>query len=391
MKPFRATDVTVALLSLLSAISLAGCTSSSFASHPAPPGRTEFTAYFGTSSSDVWAFAPAYASGGFELDHWDGTKWTAVAPTGSIGSACTTTPGKVWVAGSATLGVLDPAGNFQDFSAALPTGPHPERSVSCGRGVALVVLQPDTVNAPNIERLFVFSNDKFSEIPAPAVVGVPNAPLVSIWSDSDLYLGFSNYSSQQQSPEFIRDPGATDFHFDGKLWSRGTTNRIGEIDPKYTAGLSVAGASTVFPRDDVWLNCGPGAVRFDGVTLRPLDGPVPAGVCTFSYAAGHPIVVFRATESPTLNPTAYNCDSGGNCTLIDARGSADVTFDRMQWDGSKWTQNAKVATLKACVGVACGYSGGSQRFGVFGQLDDGTLVLEGPESDSDKTAIWFVQ
>jgi hypothetical protein len=47
----------------------------------------------------------------------------------------------------------------------------------------------------------------------------------------------------------------------------------------------------------------------------------------------------------------------------------------VEWDGKQWTNNRNVATMKTCIGPACGYNGGGAGSDIAGELDDGTLLL----------------
>jgi hypothetical protein len=371
------------VVSAFSALGLVGCGGDGgLPGKPAPSDSGNFVSYFGTSDKDVWAFRQASSQSSQVLDHFDGSTWQKVTTPGSPNTACVASTGQAWIAGFDVFGMLDAQGGFQDFSNEVPGDVGHARSVYCGHGAALAV-----VNA-NPPQMFSLDAGHFTAFGAPAGQGQDTVGLASVWSAHDIYL--TTIASTSTEQDFSRDAGAQELHYDGSAWTRGTENRNGTVSAALSQ-VTVAGASTTFPADDVWLNCGANAARFDGKALRPFEGPLPAGNCTFGYRDGHPIVVFVSTASPATMPTAYACDVNGDCSLLDIPGSQDVEYHRMQWNGTAWTGDTTVAKVKGCSGPACGYHGGPQRAGVFGELDDGTLVFEGPASDGGAVQVWFVQ
>jgi hypothetical protein len=128
------------------------------------------------------------------------------------------------------------------------------------------------------------------------------------------------------------------------------------------------------PANDLWLSCGPMAKRFDGEQLHPLALP-SLGRCWFAYDGGYK-VVYEYGQAEGDPGEAVACDIYGNCTPIDTYANVDSVWRAARWDGTKWIDDRPVATVDACVGAGCVYGAG-RRLGVYGWLDDGTVVFVG--------------
>jgi hypothetical protein len=342
---------------------------------PAPSSPK--VAYFGTSPSDVWAFFAGSANAGFQLQHWGGSAWKDVATAAGIqraSTACVAGPGKAWVAGDIVLGILDADGTLNDFSAQAPVEPPSAfRSVQCGHGNALLNAGRNGGGADDMAKLFLWDGNQFKQIETPPGTIGGRVGAATLFAADDIYLPAAVPLMQVAS---ARDTAGPDYHWDGQSWLRGNAN-----DSK----VGVAGASSNFPPDDVWLSCGHDAAHFDGAVLWPLPAPAAATTsCRFGYRSGKPFMVFAAEASPGDVPEAYACDTQSNCTLLDVAGSGNQDYRRVEWDGKSWTDNRKVATVKTCVGPGCGYNGGGASSSFAGELESGHLLLAATDGSDNR-------
>jgi len=330
--------------------------------------------YLGTSPSDIWASSPT--TGG--LMHWDGAAWTSVlalAQVPRITNFCLADDGKAWIAGDIALGVVDPLGNLTDLSAQVPVAPSAAfRRVYCGHGTVLVAAGNDAVS-----ETFLWNGSSFDRIASPD--GTQKIGSATIFSPENIYVGAN--SLRNPFPDFVRDTAGLDYHFDGQIWTRSTSNHT-------TASISEASSS--FPPDDIWMACGRNPAHFDGKVMGPLPAPMPAvGECTFSYVDGRPIILYSGgVGSPDETPEAYSCDTDGNCSLLDVTGTTDREYRRLEWDGERWTGDQHVVTIKSCTGAGCGYGAGGPGSLVAGELQDGRLLLSAVADDNVKR-LYFVR
>lgn len=175
-------------------------------------------------------------------------------------------------------------------------------------------------------------------------------------------------------------------HFDGSAW-KNVFALPGEPLPLFFNARDRV-VFQGFPKD---LNI-IGGVYFDGARFHPLGVPPPNGVNgTYFWSSSGRLATIAEFSGTGTTPIAYRevMSSNGDVyyEMIDARGEIDVKFAVLEWDSasSAWFKTRDIGTSKACIGIACGYGGGTSALGVRAALSDNTIVVQvNEEGDSSE-------
>lgn len=325
--------------------------------------------YFGASVSD------AFHQGDEGVVHFDGASWTPVPGLGGsfFGTAVSAGPGKVWVLDSGRLERVDVAGAREDFTAQLTEGGGKPVSLGVGNGAVLVCAGNETAKTYALYRLEGAAFQKVvSGLSAPVtfelVRGGDDAFVSTKWPELSLQL--------EGVPTAGTDLGV----FDGTALAgplsvagdpAGAPTALRAVSPRLPKAMGVLG-DYVF--DGAWLHAARRPPPSGFYYLRA-DGRL--GVLANLYGEGGIGTAYAVTYDPVTGQ--YSAQQ------LDVNGEVEVSYWTAAWDGAGWVDGAKLFTAMACIGATCGGS----RTAFVGELDDGTMVVAGNESDV--SGIWFIK
>lgn len=349
-----------------------------------PPTTSLMTHWAGTATDDLWAAAP--------LHHWDGKEWTPIDLTLDSGDAIEGTTlaaagrRKLWVPTKhGKLYRVSAAGEIEDFSEIVGGREGTARFTIATRGdLTLIALHFLGGTGPSeVYRLVERRLEPLPPFPSAATRNeVTSFRIVSdkeIWATAAAYEG-----TIPMRPRERRELATSDYLFNGEEWialSSGLIHATTEFPYVDVGGLGAV--SDLWPSDDVWLDCGPRALHFDGAVSRPLAIALPAtDHCIFLHTGDRPAILYRTASSKggSGEPINYACDVYGTCSLLDVPWTVVVAHRIAEWDGEAWVNDRPFLESGECAGAACAHFN-TTISGIVAILEDGSGVFLANEAD----------
>lgn len=348
---------------------LAGCSGGTqrVAYPGAIKGNMVIGGYFGASSKDVFHTAED------GVVHFDGSAWTPVpgVPTRQGPMVISAGPGKLWALGGGKLERVAAGGAREDFTMQVSAEGPP---LSIGRGNGEVLVSAGNVQT---KRFFMYrlSGETFERIAGP----VSEELTFELIRGRDDAFVRSEVPKVPFNPVDLQASASPLAYFDGTTIS-GPILTVGNSEQ----ALDLRKTSPRVPKSEGVV----GAFTFDGAWFHPSRRPAPGGY--FYWRSDNRLGVLagllgEADWTPNY-AVGYDPATGQyGQVLLDLNESVNVNYWIAAWDGNGWVDQQKLFTSAACVGVTCG--GSRTAFG--GELDDGTIVTAGNDSD-EVAGIWFL-
>ncbi len=330
-------------------------------------GNMVIGSYFGANAKDLFHVAEE------GVVHFDGSTWTPVPgiATRQGPMVVSAGPGKLWALGGGKLERVAAGGAREDFTAQV-SADGPPLSIGRGNGEVLVC-----AGNTQTKRFFVyrFSGEQFERIAGP----VSEELTFELIRGRDDAFVRSAVPAVPFNPASFTSANSGLAYFDGSTVS-GPILVVGNSEQNSDVGKT----SPRVPKAEGVL----GSFVFDGAWFHPSRRPAPGGY--FYWRSDNRLGVLagllgEADWTPTY-AIGYDPATGQyGGMLLDINQSVNLTYWTAAWDGNGWVGQQKLFTSPACVGVTCG--GSRTAFG--GELDDGTLVTAGNDTDA-VAGIWFL-